>query len=287
MSAAEPSEEMLALALRAIGHAAPREGFAGLRFWGQTGERSGAWMAAADPVHLEARLNHLCVRALHGSDLTRAEWRALLDHLQAMLAHDDRFTLVRLGPFAYLRCEVPIATANVSPEIVDGREPDDFMPAGEDAAGHDRLLGEMQMALHDHEVNRMRAAGGKPGVNSIWFWGGGTAPAAEPRTVPPLFADDPLFRGYWASCSGVIRSWTEDIDAVLAHAPDGFVAVAPRDIDESPAQDLDYCLEGLRDALRSGGLERLKLLFRDGLEIDIGKSDAFRFWRRISPFIEE
>ena len=48
---------MFAGVLGVIAHALPAAGLAALRFWGQTGERSDAWIAAADPVHLEARLS--------------------------------------------------------------------------------------------------------------------------------------------------------------------------------------------------------------------------------------
>jgi hypothetical protein len=43
----------------------------------------------------------------------------------------------------------------------------------------------------------------------------------------------------------------------------------------------------LRAILRRGDLRRLTLLCRDGLKIDIGKHDALRFWRKVSPLLEE
>lgn len=274
-------------ALRVIGVPIPEDGFAALRFWGQTGERSGAWMAAADPVHLEARLNSLRVHAFHGDELSRTDLRELFDHLQDILGEDNRFSLARLGPFIYLRGDVPVATASVSTDVVDGRAPDDFMPSGDSTATHDLITSELQLSLHDHELNRRRTAAGMRTVNSIWFWGGGRAREPEVRPVPTLVADDPLFRGYWLSCSGDIKSWTDDFEKVLDLAPGGFVAVVPRDNDESRHFDLGDCLERLRRIVKGGAISKLTLLFRDGLEIDIARSDAFRFWRRVSPLLED
>lgn len=276
---------MLAGVLGTIGHALPAEGLAALRFWGQTGERSGAWMAAADPVYLEPRLDHLCLYALRGDDIPAADLRALFNHLQETLGDDERYAFARLGRLAYLRGEEPIATAAISPNVVDGLAPDAFMPAGDDAAAHDLLLSELQMALHDHDVNQQRANSGQRLVNSIWLWGGGTAPQQELRQIPPLYSDDPLFRGYWNSCTGVVEPWNGNFNECLHSAPDGFVAVAPGENDPAQPEVMAACLEDLRDILKRGELRRLTLLFRDGLSVQLGKHDALRFWRKVSPLL--
>lgn len=278
---------MFAAVLRTIGHVVPETGLAAFRFWGQVGERSGAWIAAADPVHLEARLNHLRLHAFQADELPRPHLRELCDYLQKFAGDDRRFGFVRLGPFAYLRSSVPIATATVSPDVVDGRDPGEFMPTGEHADTHDLLLSELQMALHDHEVNRRRAANGMRTVNSIWIWGGGTAPEMQARPILPLFADDPLFRGYWESCSGVVRPWTGEFEEVLTHASCGFVAVTPAQTDDWLPSDLDDYLEKIRRLGSSGGVDTLTLLGRDGIEINIRKTDALRFWRRVAPLLRE
>ncbi len=278
---------MLAGVLRAISHSVPGQGLAALRFWGQSGERPGAWLAAADPVHLEARLDHLCLYALRGDDISRTDLRDLFDHLQKTLGDDERYTFARLGDFGYLHGHEPIATAAVSPDVVDGRAPDEFMPAGDHAVTHDHLLGETQMALHDHEVNQRRSLCGRRSVNSIWFWGGGIAPEKDALPIPPLFAHDPLFKGYWNSCTGHIDSWEGNFDDCLNKAADGFVAVVPDEIDYAQPEAMATCLENLRVILRRGDLRALTLLFRDGLKIEVEKKDAFRFWRKVSPLLME
>ena len=47
----------------------PDNGIAALRMWGQTGDRPTVWVAAADPVYLEPRLDHLCLHALDDEQL--------------------------------------------------------------------------------------------------------------------------------------------------------------------------------------------------------------------------
>ena len=283
----EVAEELLASVLGEIGHSVPAAGLAALRFQGQTGECCDTWMAAADPVHLEARLDHLCLHALRGFDISAAELRELFDHFQKTLGDDERFVFAAHGHLGYVHGQESIATAAVSPDVVDGCAPDEFMPAGENAATHDRLLSELQMTLHDHELNQRRAADGRRSVNSIWFWGGGTAPEKVARQIPPLFADDPLFRGYWDCCVGAIELWRGNLDEALSIAPDGFVAVAPDGIDSTQPEVMAACLENLRVMLKRGDLRRLTLLFRDGLKIELERKDTFRFWRKVSPLLME
>ncbi len=43
--------DSLAQVLGALGREPPAEGLAAIRMWGQTGDRPGVWIAAADPVY--------------------------------------------------------------------------------------------------------------------------------------------------------------------------------------------------------------------------------------------
>lgn len=280
-------EEMLTRVLRVIGQPVPTEGLAALRFWGQTGERSGAWIAAADPVHLEPRLDHLCLYALRGDEISKTDLRDIFDYLQQTLGNDECFAFARLGSRGYLRGKEAMATALASTTVVDGQPPDAFMPAGPDAATHDQLLSELQMALHDHQANLNRASRGERTINSLWFWGGGIAPEKEARAIPPLFADDPLFWGYWKSCTGVVETWNGQFEQCLDIAPDGFVAVAPDELDASPPEVLAELLENARAILGRGDLRKLTLLFRDGLKVETKKYDDYKFGRRVSPLLTE
>jgi hypothetical protein len=244
-------------------------------------------MAAADPVHLEATMNDLHLHALRANEMPAAELHALFEHLQQTLGCANNVDFASIGTCAYLRGDQHITTAQVSTDIVDRCDADEFMPASDKTGRHHRLLGELQMALHEHKVNAAREAAGARVVNSLWFWGGGTAPQKEVRPIPPLFSNDSLFRGYWESCTGVIDNWNGDFDRCLGVAPRGFVTVPPDIYDNSrPAVQADY-LEQLRLLLRNGSLDKLTLLFRDGLSIVIGKFDRYRFWRSVSPLLKD
>jgi hypothetical protein len=279
----EPRSDMLLSVLAQLGEPAPVGGLAALRFWGQTGERSSAWLAGADPIHLETRLHSLRMRSLRPDELPKSDLKQLFDHLQSTLGNDSELAFAQLGQHGYLCGERPIETAAMSALVLNGLAPDEFMPSGESAAGYHRLLGEVQMVLHEYEANRKRVDAGQLPINSLWLWGGGIAPEPCTRSLPTLYADDPLFRGYWNSCGGEVADWDVEIEH---SARDAFVAVMPDFAPQNSAVMLRDYLNLLRRSLRRGAIGSLCLLFQDGLAVQISRWDALRFWRGVSPLLE-
>lgn len=281
--APEP-QELLAQLTGELGLPYPEEGLAALRMWGQTGDRPTVWIAAADPVYLEPRLDHLVLHALRGAGIRSADLRALFDHLQETLADDRRFGFARLGSNGYLRAERPISTAAVPSYVVDQREPGEFLPSGEHTAMHRNILSEIEMAMHEHEVNLQRMEAGKQPVNSLWLWGGGKAPEKTTRPQPPLFTDDPLITGYWESATAVSDEWPGSFTACADASVHGFVAVTPES--DIRSATLQGYLHGLRELLRAKRVSRLILLFRDGVRADVRRSQTLKFWRRNSELLD-
>lgn len=284
LSRAQENSELLARIAQVLGLPYSHEGLGALRFWGQTGERPSTWIAAADPVSLEPRLDFLCLHAMAGDDFSTADLGGLIEHLQRTLGDDERLGFTRLGTFGYLRTTAALPTARVSSAVVNQRNPGDYLPQGVASGPYRNLLSEIEMALHEHAINQRRVSEGDRPVNSLWIWGGGVAPAIVHRPQPPLFANDPLLLGYWASASAPASVWPGDIANCLNAASDGFVAVVPQQFHGTGF--LTDCLEKLRRALRSGRLSQLTLLFRDGLAADIRRSHAYRVWRRDTALLD-
>jgi len=275
---------VLSRILPALGLPYPEEGLAALRMWGQTGDRPTVWLAAADPVYLEPRLDHLCLHAPKRDSVASVDLRALIDHLQLTLANEQQYGFVRLGASCYLRANEPMATASVPAYVVDQQVPSEFLPAGKDTASYRNLLSEIEMSLHDHEVNQRRIAEGEHPINSLWLWGGGYAPQRVLRSQPPLFSNDPLLLGYWDSAIAEAELWPGSIAECLESCPAGFVAVVPQ-LEDDP-EVLPDCLRELHAALRAKRISRLTLLFRDGLRAEVERSHVLRVWRRDSSFLD-
>lgn len=274
----------LAEVLRALGRDCPREGLAALRMWGQTGERPGTWVAAAEAVYLEPRLDRLFLHVLGPDDVSGPDLRRLFDALQAALGGDGELGFVRLGGCGYIRSARPMVTPAGSPVPLDGQNPEGALPPAETAADTLNLISEIEMTLHGQPVNAERLSRGEPPVNSLWLWGGGHAP--EPRTVavPPFFGGEPLLRGYWQSVSGGIRDWPGSIGACLDATPGGFVAAIPTQAAQGAGFQED--LAALRDALRAGRLEGARLISADGIRATLRRADRLRIWRRAAAELE-
>jgi len=274
----EQPQELLAGVLDALALPAVQEGLGALRMWGQTGDRPTVWIAAADPVYLEPRLDHLCLHALTRASVQPAELRLLIDHLQETLAENTAFGFARLGSCGYLRSTEAIATPAAPAYVVDQQVPTEFLPSGPGAAEFRNLQSEIEMALHDHEVNQRRVAAGQQPINSLWLWGGGMAPERGTRDLPQLFTDEPLMHGYWECGNAAADLWPGTMHEVLEACPAGFVAITPPQ--EDGPMFLVECLQALRAALRSDRVSRLTLIFRDGYHAEVRRSHALRFWRR-------
>ncbi|MEM7432790.1 MAG: hypothetical protein AAF351_12775 [Pseudomonadota bacterium] len=283
----EGTAPLLKNVLAVLNLAYPESGLAALRMWGQTGDRPNVWLAAADPIYLEPRLDHLRLHALHGENMPSADLRFVFDALQATLASDNsdqrRYGFARIKGSGYVRAERPLATAQEPAASIDGGLPNEFMPAGDSSGSYRNLRSEVEMVLHDHEVNRRRAENGLPPVNSLWLWGGGYAPEQNTEPRPPLFASEPLLRGYWYSKTGVVADWPGSIAQCLDASVAGFVAVADMAEDDENAIAVETVLDELMTALSAKRVSEVVLLTGDGLAIRISPSDRWRIWRRQWP----
>lgn len=261
----------------------PVEGLAALRMWGQTGDRPGTWVAAADPVYMEPQLDRLFLHALGPDAVSGSEIRRLFEGLQDTLGSDGAFGFARLDGYGYIRSGRPMVTAEVSAAALDRQSPDGLLPPAARAAETLNLISEIEMTLHEQPVNMERQSRGQPPVNSLWIWGGGFAPEQQAIPVPPLYADNPSLRGYWKSVSGTARAWPGTIGACLDAVSGGFVAEIPVDDDDGAA--LDNELLALRGALRSGRLSQAVMISADGLRATLRRSNRYRVWRRTSKLL--
>ena len=276
----EPLDTIAAL----LGTSAPAAGRASLRFYGQTGDSPSVWMAGADPVYLEPRLDHLFLHAFAPGEVSASEFGRFFNHLQETLAADGDFAFARVGAFGYLRSDAAIETAALSPQAVNQRVPNDYMPAGTAAAAYRQRLSEIEMALHDHEANQERVARGAFPVNSVWMWGGGRLPEIEPRPLPPLFCDDPLLIGFWRKARASLAPFPVSIPEIISITEGGFATMLPL-VPETESL-LEPALAAIRVALNNRRLDEVRLQFANGLVVTLRRRHRYRYWRTTSPVPE-
>ncbi len=148
-----------------------------------------------------------------------------------------------------------------------------------------RLLNELQMFLHQHRVNAERAAEGLLPINSLWFWGGGPAPARRGVAVD-WYGDDALLERFAARLGLGPRPL-----AAFASAAAGDAIVVDLRLLETlksvRADPLDALLLDLEQrvfapacALAERGGHRLSLCAGFEADFELGPYSRLRFWRR-------
>jgi hypothetical protein len=187
--------------------------------------------------------------------------------------HPERWCIALSRPLEF--CFTPLEEAL-------GMNVAEALPDHPEARYWRRILNEIQVALHNCPVNVRRRAGGKPQVNSVWFWGGGFIPEAAPHDLmDTVFSDNAVSRGL-----AIINdcSIQEQSSAVLADLNGAGRSIL---IDWTPglgdAQDemalLESLVGSLLDRVDRGQME-LTVYDGSGRGWTYGPGSRRRFWRR-------
>jgi hypothetical protein len=154
------------------------------------------------------------------------------------------------------------------------------LPSGPGSRALRALMAEIEMWLHEHPVNRRRAAQGRAAISNLWLWGGGAAPASGAGAASEM-AHGVLIMSADAWVVAVARLAGAGVQgpssgiATLLQAPaDIGIAVLPRSVAQFEAQVLPPALE----ALRRGALREIWLVGNDRA-VSLRDSDRLRLWR--------
>lgn len=195
-----PYESALAV-IFGLGAAPP---FGALRLLGEPvnaaapSAREGFWLCA-DPVHLRFHHERIILADAGAFDLDTDEANALAASLNDTFADVGRFHVATSRRW-YLRLHEAVDHPVEPLSAMAGRRIDGELSGKESRLT--RWLNEVQMFLHGHPINEKRQAAGKPAVNSLWLWGGGSLPALQPPAWSAVWSENPLARGL-AMASGI------------------------------------------------------------------------------------
>ena len=154
----------------------------------------GADIMRADPVHLRVEPQGLVLFQNAATLPSAAEADSLIDELNRRLPDLRLWRGTHAGRW-YLPFADAARTTTVSPGVADGRPLAGCMPSGPGAPAVTKIMTDIQLVLHDAEVNKERDAGGVPQLNALWLWGGGRVPEHLPSGVDWIAGDDVLSAG--------------------------------------------------------------------------------------------
>jgi len=265
----------------------------------------------ASPLHLIAGVGRLHLQRCGRLHLTPETLAPLAADFNSTFAGSG-FALVPLAAGEFLLgAPSGLSARTCDPARVPQAGLLEALPLGAGAPRLRRLGAEIEMWLHAHPLNAVRARQGEPRISQLWIWGGGEAAAGGGRGAPP--SPTPQLRAGAAGRSGAapMRAAVYGSDpylAGLAYLGGGVCAPLPpaqslaSGEDQSPALmalelaaalgrepgwelaealaalDRSWIAAGL-EALRSGSIERLTLLANDRLW-RLARADRLRRWRQ-------
>lgn len=174
------------------------------------------WLAA-DPVTLEAGRDDVRLAGAV-TDLAVEEAAALIAMLNAHFRADG-LVFVAPEPGAWFVGTPVVQHIATRPlEVAVGRTLRALLPDGNDAGRWRRWQNEIQMLLHEHPVNVAREDAARRPANSVWFWGGGTRPAAA--AAPPIrtYANGGIAAALAAHAGKPAEPVPDALEVVLANA---------------------------------------------------------------------
>lgn len=254
-----------------------------------TGEKAGDWWMCADPVHLRADRTGLVLIPARETGVTEQEAQALAADLRELLPDIGQLEVARPERwYLKLRRDPELHTREL--DQVSGRDIRHALPGGAGASSWRRLLNEVQIRLHGHDINRRRESRGEPILNSLWFWGCGTLPGEISPVWARVVGGGSYVEGL-ARLSGTPFSPGPDRGVEPAEGGDGSVLVVLDNCAAALAtHDLQAWNRGVGELesdwfgpclrlLRSRALTRLEIL-TERFGFSLGPLSLLRFWRR-------
>ena len=267
-----------------------------LTWLADTGAAGSGYVLRADPVHLRADQSRLLLFEGHSFDLSQQEADQLTAAFNALYA-DRGWQLTAIRPQRwYLSVPRAPLITTVPASRVAGQDIDACLPQGPAAVEWHALLNEVQMLFHDHPVNTAREQRGEPGINSLWFWGGGVLPENVQAPVAQVVTDHALGMGLAAVAEIPRRDLPADAGGLLALAVPGVNLVVSDALQWSARyDDLEHWRHGLQQleqgwfvpllaALRRGELASLRIYPCNGHSYVTSRVQQRHFWKRSRPF---
>jgi len=175
---------------------------------------------------------------------------------------------------------------------VVGRKADPFIEQSKEALPWYKLMNEMQMFMHQHEINRNRLELGLLPINSLWFWGAGNLSKLTRKTIN-WYCDDELLKQF-ASVSGINCAKLDEVKTGGFNSDNIIIDLALLEaLGCSGETSLQFLLGNMETRLFKPLLQRIKsnkckLRLRAGSSYDINLSrySTYKWWNKSKSLLD-
>ncbi|NID14059.1 phosphoglycerate mutase [Luteibacter yeojuensis] len=253
------------------------------------GDAGDALWLSVDPAWVQPELNGARLLACGNLGLSVDDAQGLVAALAGtfeaesmeLRVGDAQHWQLRLPPYV----ELPPFP---EPEEALGADLFEQLPKGGEGRRWRALINEAQVVLHNHPVNRKRAAEGLPPVNSVWLWGPGTLPDWVESGLTRIYSDDLLAWALAHRANVDIQPRSAFVGAAsAAMGARGNLAIAAEAaptfglLDLQDVQPSVFAREwwpAIEARLLAG--TEVRLAFADGTRTVLRKRHRLRFWRK-------
>jgi hypothetical protein len=251
-------------------------------------DTTNGWWLRADPVYLQPDRTQAVLVASDALQLQAEESAALVETLNQHFAADGWHFHAPHPQRWYLRLDAADAIATTPLHEVMGQSVRPHLPHGDNQREWHGRWNELQMLLHNHEVNTQRAEAGKMPVNSVWFWGEGKLPPGGSAPWDQVYSNDAVVRALALFCDVECAPLVEfDPDTLqgrcLLVMTDCYAMVQDKDafgwLECLQSMQTRY-LSPLISSLRSGDINSLNLIPVNGYAYQLKRKHLRRWWQR-------
>jgi hypothetical protein len=154
----------------------------------------GLWLRA-DPVHVSADRDGLILIDNNRFNLNQRDALALAADINLLFQPYGISIEVPVPTRWYLRVHEDYEIKTTPIDSIVGKDILPFMPTGDDRINVIQLMNDIQMTLHNSDVNKRREEEKQLPINSVWFWGYGELPKIIDRHWSFVVSDEILAKG--------------------------------------------------------------------------------------------
>ena len=239
-----------------------------------------------EAVHLRPDLHSAVLVPIEKTESNLSDFSIIINDLKDVFKVDFYLTAVADGIYLLELLGFDAPRHYPHPLSVLGRNLSPYVEQSRGQLDWYKLLNEMQMFMHQHEVNRQRMHDGLLPINSLWAWGSGARPRHRAGSSV-FYCDDPLLRRF-AESLGLPTAGLGEIAALEAGSDAVVIDLRLlRLLKSGAAGDIEALLLEIEGSLfepllrlRSRGRRQLRLRAGYDFDFELGLLAGLKFWCR-------
>ena len=251
-------------------------------------EKLNSWVCYASPVFIQPNRDHLSIVQANGFELDINEATDLCAEFNDYFQNDGlQFSFTEPNNWFCFSQDVK-SSAAYSPSSILGKNIIEFLPTEITDVQWRKLFNETQMVLHHSATNQQRITSGKPEINSLWFWGGGTLAKTSRLKYNQVFTNNMEIKGLAKLGQSRVMNLPENISKELLEENfDYLIAIDPQYATDCYSL-IDKYAQECTDLLKNKSINTMQVVPEYGQKFILTSKDLKKFWKRtqsISSFI--